>query len=510
MDVPSWRIEAPVPAPGSAYPNETVWDRLAHKLVAQGGHGKLTPVLHCAATETARFYAVNGAYPDDGTRRYFAERCGSTLPSLGLGTVTGEAPATVPDAEIAKQYEATLEKTVAALDGVTEVGVGVSRHGSRVGVAVMYGRPVARFSDFSPLATGESVMLAGRLSVDAAFALGLVNQGEHGVVPCEPDRSVKLPRFRMTCPLSADDQVARVEITTRRRGRVLMELELQALVRKDDEAGLVYEPVTRGTRTVAATAAKFQSALFTDLNEARRAAGLPALSLEKKQSEVNRKLAPHLYGASHGGDDDTADQIGLGVLAGWDVSGLIRDGGIFWGSVTSTRGSGRFLSYTLESPLARYILLDPTMTTVAIGAEALGTAGAMALVTTYAFFGSSDHSTDEDKVFTELDKQRRAKKHSAPKRAKREGGMDRALAEISSGKAGTSDALSHAMDHVSQTQRRSVVGWVIETADLKQITWPDALVEREPLEVEIGVTHYKAPGGAWGQYVVLVLFYESG
>jgi hypothetical protein len=232
--------------------------------------------------------------------------------------------------------------------------------------------------------------------------------------------------------------------------------------------------------------------------------------LEKKQSEVNRKLAPHLYGASHGGDDDTADQIGLGVLAGWDVSGLIRDGGIFWGSVTSTRSSGRFLSYTLESPLARYILLDPTMTTVAIGAEALGTAGAMALVTTYAFFGSSDHSTDEDKVFTELDKQRRAKKHSAPKRAKREGGMDRALAEISSGKAGTSDALSHAMDHVSQTQRRSVVGWVIETADLKQITWPDALVEREPLEVEIGVTHYKAPGGAWGQYVVLVLFYESG
>ncbi len=28
VNVPSWRIETPVPAPGSAYPSETVWDKL--------------------------------------------------------------------------------------------------------------------------------------------------------------------------------------------------------------------------------------------------------------------------------------------------------------------------------------------------------------------------------------------------------------------------------------------------------------------------------------------------
>jgi hypothetical protein len=30
------------------------------------------------------------------------------------------------------------------------------------------------------------------------------------------------------------------------------------------------------------------------------------------------------------------------------------------------------------------------------------------------------------------------------------------------------------------------------------------LLVRGPLEVQIGVTHHRAPGGAWGQYAVIV------
>jgi hypothetical protein len=510
VDVPSWRIETPVPAPGAPYPNATIWDTLAAKLVARGGRGKLTSALGCAATETARFYVVNGAFPDDGTRRYFAERCGSTLPGFSIGTLTGDVPQEVSDAEIAGSYESGLSRMLADVPQGGEVGVGVSRANGRVGVVVLAGRPVGRLSGFSPLFTGDSVTLQGQLSKDSAFALALVNQGAYGVATCEPDRSVNLPSFRVTCPIATEDQQTRIEVSTRKPGRVLMEVELQALVRRTEDAGLVYEPVRRGTNALAADASAFQAALFTQLNEVRNAARAPALTLENRQSHVNQRLVPHLYQASTGGDEDLVDQIGLGVLAGWEVGGIIRDGGIYWGSVTSTRSPGRYLTYALESPLARFILLDPSMTRVAVGVEALAPSGAMALLTTYSFFHSKDHTAEENKVFAELDKRRRARKRMPPRRVAKERGLETALAQVASGETNTGDALADALDYVSKTARRSVAGWVVETSDIKQITWPESLLDKEPLEVEIGVTHYKAPGGAWGQYVILVLFYESG
>ena len=66
------------------------------------------------------------------------------------------------------------------------------------------------------------------------------------------------------------------------------------------------------------------------------------------------------------------------------------------------------------------------------------------------------------------------------------------------------------MEEVGASESVGVSGWVAETSDLRQIPWSDELLVKEPLDVEIGVTHYKAPGGAWGQYVILVLMRESG
>jgi hypothetical protein len=52
------------------------------------------------------------------------------------------------------------------------------------------------------------------------------------------------------------------------------------------------------------------------------------------------------------------------------------------------------------------------------------------------------------------------------------------------------------MQEVSAAESVGVSGFAAETADLRQMPWPDALLSKEPLDVEIGVTHYKAPGGA--------------
>ncbi|HEY3493495.1 MAG TPA: hypothetical protein VGK73_02370 [Polyangiaceae bacterium] len=509
--VSSWKLEAKVPAPGAAYPAETPWDRVFARAVSETGGGALSAELRCAAEETARFYVTNGGFPDDATRRYFVERCGSTLVSIRLGTLTGDVPDSVPDAEIIKQYEESVRKTVdaAGLDAQTHVGFGVARAKGKVGVVLYSGRPVARFSNFSPLVSGDSVTLEGQVSPGAAYALALVNQGPNGVLACEPDRTLSLPRFRVTCPIAADDQQARIEIATRNPGRVLMEIELAALVRRNDEAGLVYEPVTPDAETVASDGNAFQAALLGQLNDARKVAGRGPFALAAEQSSVNQKLAPHMLRAASEGNEDIIDRIGLGVLAGWDVEGVIRDGGIYWGTVTSGASPGRWLSYALESPMGRFILLDPDMTKVAIGAEKVNP-GAIALVTTYSFFQSRDHRADEDAVFKELVKRRAARKHGAPQRMPRARALESALAQIASNATTTEDALTDVMQSVSTSEHIPVSGWIMETTDLKQITWPDVLLDQDPISVEVGVTHYRAPGGAWGQYAVLFVIREAG
>jgi hypothetical protein len=468
---------------------------------------KLSVALRCAATETARYFVEAGGYPDDGTRRYLVERCGSTLPSSQFGYLNGDVPDSVTDSALIDNYKKSIEELLSSgpIERSAQLGFGAARGKGKVAIVVLAGSPKAELTRFSPLVPGTGVELSGKVSGDSVFALALVNDGASGVATCEPDRRAKLPAFAFTCPFDAGDAQARIEIATRKADRVLMDVELAALVRHEDDAGLTYTPTHVGTDAVAADATAFQTALFAELNEVRSKAGASPLALEPKQSDVNERLAPHLYAASAGGDASLADRIGLGVLAGWDVGGVIRDGGIYWGSVTSTRSPSRFLSYALESPFGRYILLDPKMSRIAVGASAFPPSGAMALLTTYSLFQGKDHTADENTLFEELTKRRLARNHSAPKRTAREVALDTALARVATHVETTGDALHEAMDRVVTNEQRSVGAWVVETADLKQIPWTDEILTEEPLEVEIGVTHYKAPGGAWGQYAIMML-----
>jgi hypothetical protein len=505
VDVPSWTIQTPVPAPDADYPAETAWDHYFAQRFAN--KAQLSAALRCAATETARYFVEAGGYPDDGTRRYLIERCGSTLPTAQLGYLNGDVPDSVSDAALVEQYQKSLDQLLSSgpIEHAAELGLGAARKNGKVAVVVLSGSPSAELTSFSPLVPGTSVELSGKVSAGSVFALALVNKGAAGVETCEPDRRSKLPAVAFTCPFDAGDPQARIEISTRKADRVLMNVELSALVRHEEDAGLTYTPSFAGADAVAADATAFQTALFAELNDVRSKAGAPPLVLEPKQSEVNERLAPHLYVASTGGDADLADRIGLGVLAGWDVGGVIRDGGVYWGSVTSTRSPARFLSYALESPFGRYILLDPQMSRVAVGASALPPAGAMALLTTYSLFQGKDHTADENALFEELTKRRLARKHSAPHRTPREVALDTALARVATHSETTGDAMQEAMERVVAKEQRSVGAWMVETADLRQIPWTEEILTEEPLEVEIGVTHYKAPGGAWGQYAVLVL-----
>jgi len=125
-------------------------------------------------------------------------------------------------------------------------------------------------------------------------------------------------------------------------------------------------------------------------------------------------------------------------------------------------------------------------------------------VTTYAFFESSDHHHDEDEVFARLVRARKDHGAPPPMRVQSDATLDGALSKIIINASTTAVALEEVMQHIAYDKHRAVRGWYVETSDLKQLPFTGDLLIRRPIEVQIGVTHHRAPGGAWGQYAVII------
>jgi hypothetical protein len=505
-----WVLEVQAPAPGAAYPAESSWDKGVLAAVSKAGARLVaSPELRCSAQETARFFTENGAFPDDGLRNYIIARCGSTLPATALSSVSFELPDTMTDPEVEAFVKSPFEKLIAQLDSAQgQVGVGFARGKGRGSLVLYWGTPVVVLDAFSPLVEGDQAVFSGQFSSDQGMALGLITRGRYGVLPCEPDRREAYPRFKLTCPIAKDDDRALVEVVTRRPERLLAEPVMRAMFRRSEAAGLTYES---GAYAPAAAAAAngpkdFRAALLSAVNEARKAAEIAPFQLEASQSDLNEKVTPHFFDASYERDEEKCDLVALGVLAGWDVQGSIRGGGVYALSQSSTTDAVRWLNTALDSPLARSALLDGEMSRIAIGSSALPPNGVMALVTTYALFGSSDHSAEEHVVFEEIAKQRAARNLSAPRRRQRGKDMDIALRQVAQNELTSGDALQEALTRVGSASPVPIRGWIVETSDLALIPTDESLLAAGNLDLEIGITHYKAQGGAWAQYVVLLMF----
>ena len=88
--------------------------------------------------------------------------------------------------------------------------------------------------------------------------------------------------------------------------------------------------------------------------------------------------------------------------------------------------------------------------------------------------------------------------------------MKAELARLQSGEWRSKDALQASLDAAVHHFGASMRGYVIETTSLDAFEIPEELVRRKDLYFEIGVGHYRAPGAAWGQMVILVVFAETG
>jgi hypothetical protein len=488
-----WTVDAPEP---TAPPVEARFAQVAAKT---GGGITYSPELRCVAREIGRFYLEHGAKPDERLKRFIIAACGSTSPSVGTGEVTGEAPPESTDEQLLADWQAKLEIPAAYRGGV--VGLWFGRKGTRIVVMTALAKPTADVVVSPADATGQ-VLVHGMAPADTEGVIALINQGDKGVTSCEADLATALPLFAFKCPMVEGDKTAWVEVAARARGRLLMRSIGLALARRDATAALVYSAAPREARAVGSSA-DLSAAVLDGVNRARAEAKLAPLTLTRAQSATNERLAPHFFAASMESDQAKADMVSLGLIAGWEVEGTIRNGNLFAALLSGSNDANGWLDYALEMPMGRHTMLHAGSRQIAIGAapsQMLGGLGAV--VTTYEFFGGTDHRADVAHVFARLSRLRAAR--GLPKPVAMPGmktlGMQAAL--VNAGQKDADQALNEALVAERDRSGRSMRGWVLATNDLDSMPFPAEVLAAGPLTIGVEVTHFRPEGAAWGSYVV--------
>jgi hypothetical protein len=508
--VDAWTFESTPPGEGAAYDDPSPWGAFLREVIApSASRVSLSPAMRCAADEIARFVLKHGALPTESLRRFTVARCGAVSSTATPLYWSVTAPASVRDEEVIAHARGHLGemigKTIA--QGYRVIGLAAVRDADRIVVAAVTGTDDVRLEPGSrTLDASRRVTLRGTVRGEVASLSAMINQGDALAKHCEPDARVAPPRFAITCSLAEGDKSAWIELLARKPGRLLISDVADLLVYEGDPSALTYKVQTSGAAAPVNAPADFTRALLDRLNGVRSRAKLPPLVLAPKQSAENTRLAGTLVDASHANDDAIADRIAIGLLAGWNVDGLIRAGNFFSLEVAPTKDATAWLDFALERPLGRSVLLDPDVRKIAIGpAIPDGVPALSAAVTTYALFESRDHSADEKRVLAKISAMRAL--HGAPA-AVRVGGLDELAQEAalvqSKGKP-PAEALQNVLDAAAQRTGGGVRGLVLETSDLDELPLPPELLAPGPLRIALAVTHHRAEGAAWGQYVVFIV-----
>ena len=507
--VDTWNFEAQVATDSAAYDDTSVWGVLVRELVS--GHElsmAASAPLKCAAEQLARFHAKNGALPDESLRRFISARCGAVTAGVAPVYWSVTTPTPIRDEELATKVRTSLGSQVAGrLDtGHHQLGLAAARFGARTSVVLAVANDETRLESGGLTVDAQRrVTLRGAVRGQYEAISVLINRGEVGTAFCSSDPQVQPPRFAATCELAPEDRFAWVEITGRRPGEILVHDLAETIVHTSDEGTVRYVAHHAGPPHPVTSPAEFSRAMLEGLNRVRTGAGLSPLKLADKQSGDNARLAGMLIDASVGGDDAGSNRAAVGLLAGWDVDGMIRNGAFFLKALRTTDATA-WLDSALERPVGRFALLDPNAREIAIGPAMPPEGGAVgAAVTTYALFDSDDHAADATRFFARVADARAALGLSAPVRIRGVAEMNTALARVNHEGAEPMDALHATMQVVVARTGHGVRGYALETNDLDQVEVPRVLLTPGPLPLVLGVTHHRVQGAAWGQYVVVIV-----
>jgi hypothetical protein len=287
------------------------------------------------------------------------------------------------------------------------------------------------------------------------------------------------------------------------------------LARRDASKPLTFSEEPHAPSHPIASAAEFAPAALAGLNAARAEAGLQPVRAAEAESATAARVARQYFAASLAQEATGAlgdmSTIALGLLAGWQVTGTIRDGTFFSGVIPNTHDVGRWLDSALRTPLGRHALLARDIEEVAFGPAVFsGPDGLGSVVCGYRFQHGNDHGADVEALLARIGSARQRLNLPVPARMTGVGDvLQRELAYVQSGEQAPVDALRESLQAATRRMGTSMRGYVVQATSLDVLELPPAILRKPHLYLDVGVTHWKPPGAAWAELVILVIYVDS-
>lgn len=519
-DVEEWDLVGPLPdqVGDQVAPTDGPWNGLLGELAKRRpGLLMVSSAANCVARELGVFFAAKRARMAESLQSFIAARCGMTgTPQLSHGYRYQE---TVGEADEQKLFAAwgpvlrdELQKTVGSSTGPQLIGIWFGR---RNGIALASWVVVPRQVRVDPMAMVPSgagqVVVRGEVLNRAERVEALANRGAYGFKRCEVDPKVRMPQFSLCCDVDQSDLSTNIQIAAFEPGRVLGHTILSLVVWPKGEIGNRYRRPSLAEKAAQNNAGAVKSSgdvaadLVVLVDGVRSQAGMKALRFSAPQSQTARRLAPHYFAAMAGLESETvADQVVLGLRAGWEVGAPLRAGQFTYGGVEGSFSAARLLSEVLDVPGGREALLDPEADHLAvgvIGTPAQGFVGA--LFGTYATFELGDPRSHAEKVRARLDNLRAQKGMARAEMLPHvEADLSAVVRQVSSGEVDADQGLNRALSVAAERTHGEVRAHYVDAFELDQIAIPDEIVSIRSLRVAIAVGQHQPKGDPWRRYIV--------
>jgi len=513
-EVERWTLTGPLPERVGEEPvrDPGPWEQLLLDVARdRAGLVVVSEAMRCVAREIGLFVRAHDALPGWGLRDFIVGRCGASGVGLRMGTVAATVPPDAPDERIADGWGPQLAQAIRENlgGGARAAGIWFGRREDRGLALVVTAERRARVEPTAVVASDDgSVSIRGELLRPAQGLEAQVNQGRLGVAACEPDPSVPLPRFALRCPVRDDDESAWITVSARPAGRLLPDTALKILARPAGSPARTWQRADYGGGGEVASADAFRERLVEAVNRLRAEEELPPLVLEPHESRTAERLAPLYMGAGLGAVDPSAgDLVALGLIAGWEVGGVIRDAGLGAFLALETRDLGLWLGEALLEPGIRSVLLSPERTRLAVGPIVSRDRPFLAaVVASYALYGDQDPAELREQFYVYLDRTLDRRGLRFPRRDRTlEAAAARHAVRVAGGAATPREAAAALADEAAAQLRTDVQVWPLEGSAADEVPLPAALLEGDTSRIAAAVTWYQPAGWPWGRTVVLLV-----
>jgi hypothetical protein len=516
-EVETWDLVDPPadPSPTANHAPQSLWERqLARDAERRQGLLWLSEPMHCLARQTGAFYLANEGLPGHELQQFMASRCGvlDTEIASAYQTVTGAENAT--DDQLYATTNANIETMVNRylMNGTQAAGIWEGRaHGRMVAMLVYAPRRMRAEQVPSVPDSSGHFTLRGELLEPAENLDVLINKGAYGYATCERHTQVKLPRFEVDCQGDPHDPSAWIELAAFPPGRVLGRVVGSWLAWPAGTVANRYVRSSQPSVQGAAASGPTQTMIHL-LNQVRKDAGLAPVQLADEESATATRVAPHFFAAQIGVEPElVADQVVLGLRAGWQVKGMVNYGHFVAGMESGDNGPARLLSAVLSRPSGRETLLDSSIRFVAIGAVKAREQPVTAAV--FASYSVMDVVKPDEraKIVQQLTVERNKRGLPAPVVVQRlEQVIDGEMHRLETGNPDWNGALENVLHRVSEASAgQAVRGWFMTANRLEAVPFPEELLTARQLKISVGVAHYRPAGEPWGVYGVVVVATQS-